>query len=58
MAVLSEDTKIAKVDAAFGTLVKEFIDAGEMKAAQRVLSAAEGLGPVSKVRLFDILTKT
>ncbi len=57
MTVLSDNTKVTRVDAAFATLVAEMMKEGQNKQARNVLSAFEELHPASKLKLFDILTK-
>lgn len=57
MAILTDNTKIAKVNAAFGEIVAEYIRDDDIKTSRRVMEALDGLSPASKVRLFDILTK-
>lgn len=58
MAILTDATKVARVDNAFGTLVKEYCGDGDTKMAKRVLDSFAELSAESKVRLFDIITKT
>lgn len=57
MAVLSDNTKINKVDGAFSELVRQYMSEGATPKAEKVFEAFKKLDPASKVRLFEILTK-
>lgn len=57
MTVLTEQTKVQKIDKAFGQLTSEIMQAGHTKQAQKVISAFEALSIDSKLKLFELLTK-
>ena len=57
MTVLTEATKVNRVDAAFGQLTGEMVTAGQTKQANKIITAFEALSIDSKLNLFDLLTK-
>ncbi len=57
MATLTDNTKITRVEKAFATLASEYVVEGKNKDAVKVIEAIDMLSSLSKVRLFDILTK-
>lgn len=57
MTVLTDNTKVSRVNKAFGQITKEYMETGNPKVAKTILDAFSTLNPDSKVKLFDILTK-
>jgi len=57
MAQLTDPTKIARVNEAFGKVAQQYIVEGMNKRALTMVNALETLTSDSKVLLFDILTK-
>lgn len=57
MAKLTDNTKIDRVNEAFGTVAQAYVREGANKKAVAMINALETLSPHSKLILFDILTK-
>jgi hypothetical protein len=57
MTVLTDNTKVNHVDAAFAELVAGDIREGRTALAEKTLKVFATLPPDSKVRLYDLLTK-
>ena len=57
MTQLTDQSKISRVNEAFGTAAQEYVKEGNNKKAVALIQALEQLSPDSKIVLFDILTK-
>jgi hypothetical protein len=56
MVQLTEETKVYRMNKAFGKLVAELMEEGHGKSASTAMKAFNELNPISKARLFDIIT--
>jgi len=57
MTQLSDATKVAKVNEAFGAAAQEYVKEGNNKKALALIHALDSLSADSKLTLFNILTK-
>ena len=57
MTVLTQSTKLAKINAAFAELAAEYVKDGNAESAEQTVRAFGRLSDTSKARLFDILAK-